>query len=177
MSIIVVQEINTRWSKKSRGGADAERRNAVPHRLEISTRSIPTGAIPVHGATVVHHKAYYDEGDAFAEPRIDFAVNPLLPLKIGCVAVDPTDTGAIAAFRYDTAFGGAPERGWARKTMWVELGTWVQIAYNGRFSIGYDGYWEYRKTVVNVGVFEHISSRAFTSTDPSDRFEAMGHLF
>jgi hypothetical protein len=170
--IVVVQHIRTKWTKASRGGENARKRNAVPE-----TARVPVQRIVGENLILVHHSLSYPGHRAFQQPREEIRINPTVrPLVIGCVTIDHSAEEAIAAFLYNQGCGGAPDRGWARKTLRLAAGEWGQIVYNGRFA-GYDDYWWYEKTVVNVGLFERLMPGVFTHREPICRFAAMGDLF
>ncbi|MCW3094964.1 MAG: hypothetical protein JWL77_582 [Chthonomonadaceae bacterium] len=169
--ILVVQQVHTYWTKAARGGENAVRRNAVPESAKL-----PVQRVDRKGLIVMHHRLTY--GGDFSQPYEKIHINPTLrPLTIGCVTIHSTDEGAIATFRYDRGCAGAPDRGWARKTMLLTANEWGQFAYNGRFVPAYDGNWWYEKMVVNVGLFEQLTSGLFTREEPTYRFTAMGDLF
>jgi hypothetical protein len=169
--VVVVQQILTSWSKKSRGGEGAVKRNAIP---EVAP--VPMHCIKTERLTLLHQSLSYSEWDGFA-PREKIEVNPTLrPVVIGGVTVNDDDEVAVASFQYNLGCG-APERGWARKTLRIAEGEWGQILYNGRFAPPWEGPWWYEKMVVNIGLFSHLSSGVFTHCAPTCRFSAMGHLF
>jgi hypothetical protein len=169
MSIVVIQHIVTKWDKSARGGENAVQRNAVPEAAKLSVAQWEG-----RGIEVLQQSLYY-RWDRSVDPIERITTNPpARPIRIGCVVVEVAGEEVTAEFRYDRGCGGAPERGWARKTMRVSQEMWVQMVYNGRFT-GED-YWWYEKHVVNVGLFERLSSGLFTRCAPATRFEAMGEL-
>ena len=113
------------------------------------------------------------EWSAF-KPKSALSTDGRLPLLIGCVQVKAFGDGAIASFQYTTEHGGAPERGWARKSIRISEGLWAQFEYNGRFSC--EAAWIYRHTVLNVGCVEEENVKLFTHTRPAMRFASMGLL-
>lgn len=173
MSVAIIQQIGTKWTKASRGGANAVKRNAVP---EVAT--VPVHRVQADHLVVLHHSLFYGERTWFSEPFENIAVNPpALPLVIGCVTITRAAEEVAVTFQYNRKCGGAPERGWAHKTMHLGLNMWGQVVYNGRFAPGWEGDWWYEKVVVNIGLFERITPGVFTCSEPTDRFRAMGQLF
>jgi hypothetical protein len=172
--MIVLQHIVTRWEKDARGGAAAVRRNSVkeayPIRLAREQRA---------GARFVIQTIHFGADGEYGKSRETLFIEEEVPQPIGagCADVTWTDEELSAAFTWNRFCGGAPERGWARKTLVIRVGEWGQIVYNGRFSEGYDSYWRYEKHVVNVGWFEEWDSRAFVRGEPTHRFEAMADLW
>jgi hypothetical protein len=172
-NIIVVQQVRTTWTKASRGGENAGRRNAV---LEVAR--VPVERIPAGNLVLAHHSLSYGEGNGFAQSTEEVQVNPpTRPLVIGCVNVDYSEEAVTVTFHWDYRCGGAPDRGWARKTLHVRVNEWGQIVYNGRFNSGWDGPWYYQKMVVNVGLFERLTPGLFTRQEPTCHFSAMAELF
>lgn len=172
-NIVIVQQIRTKWTKELRGGENAGKRNAVP---EVAR--VPVHRIKADGLVLVHHSLSYGEYGGFSQPYEEIHVNlTVRPLAIGCVTIDPEKEEVIATFRYDNQCGGAPYRGWARKTLPLAVNEWGQIVYNGRFQDYNGGHWWYEKTVANVGLFERLIPGAFTKQEPVCRFSAMGELF
>ena len=169
--ILVVQEIKTSWSKASRGGTAAIGRNAVP---EIAR--LPRADKCKSARSALYHSLLYVESNGFVNPREKIVLDPSLPLQIGGVTLERNGDEARADFAW-TRECGAPDRGWARKTMVIRPQEWGQIVYNGRLSLGWDSEWSYEKTVVNFGLFEVFRPYAFTAHPATDRFEAMAHLF
>src|SRR5579871_5977918 len=171
-SIVVVQQIRTRWTKTSRGGQNAQRRNAVPEIARVPVERINRG-----NHTGVRHRLWYDERDQFAHPNEEVCVDPTMnPLVIGCVTIDHHDEQVTATFHYDRRCGGAPDRGWASKTLCLAVNEWGQMAYNGRFNGGWESPWYYEKMVVNVGLFERLTPGVFTQQEPVCRYAAIGYL-
>jgi hypothetical protein len=171
-SVIVVQQILTHWSKASRGGKGAVKRNAVP---EVAC--LPLNRVEQRGLTLLHHKlAFYEPN--FSRPKEEISLNPtLLPHVVGCVKIDYGKEVAIASFRFGAECGGAPLRGWARKTLYIAEGEWGQILYNGRFANRVSGWWWwYEKMVVNVGLFSELPEDVFTRCPPTYRVSEMAHL-
>jgi len=173
MSIAVVQRITTHWTKATRGGPRAAQRNAVPEAARLPLTRIPPEADPV----LLAHTLVYPEAHNFVLPGDDLQIDPSdRPYRTGCIAVTIASDRLVAAFEYDCACGGAPERGWERKQLDVQLDQWVQFAYNGRFS-ELEGAWRYEKTVVNVGVFRRLRAGVFQRTPPTHIHSSMTHLF
>jgi hypothetical protein len=172
MSILIVQQIVTTWTKEARGGENAVKRNRVPEAAKL-----PVERLDAAGLILLQQNLFFGSGD-FVKPREKIVINSTLrPLSVGCVTVYDAKDGVAAVFRYDSKCGGAPERGWARKTLRAAENEWAQIVYNGRFAPGWEGDWWYEKKVVNVGLFDHLTSGVFTRSAPTYRFEAMGELF
>lgn len=179
-NVIVVQQICTSWTKVSRGGENAAKRNAVPevaslpvqHLIEVNKNNTDNK----DDLVLIHHRVTCEEENGFS-PREKIHLNPTLrPFIVGGVTIQYSDDEVNAVFQYDRGCG-APDRSWARKTIHMTVNQWGQIAYNGRFVAGWEGPWYYEKTVVNVGIFERLRPDVFTKQEPASRFTAMGDLF
>ena len=176
--VIIVQQIESEWSKAARGGARAVRRNAVSEAAKVPLHQIQTS-----GLIFLHHKLCYFERDNFQTPHEEITTNPTVrPLAVGCVTVDDCVTineyadGVSAKFAYTERCGGAPTRRGMQKTLTFALNEWGQIVYNGRFS-NWEDSWRYEKMTVNIGVFDPLSNSVFTRRPPTARYSAMAHLF
>ncbi len=164
---MIIQHIQTSWTKHARGGEKAVQRNAVPEVAKLSLQSIKSRA-PV----VVQQDLYYS-WNPLTDPSETIATDFIVrPIEVGCVTVDHSSDMVFASFRY-TARCGAPMRVWARKSLQLSLGEWAQLVYNGRFSPDWEGDWRYEKHAVNIGLFERLSSGLFTRCAPTTRFESL----
>ena len=172
MSIVVIQKIETVWTKRSRGGENAVRRNAVP---EIA--KIPLHRIVERYNSLLQVSLDYRESNLFTEPSEKIVLDSnLQPIACGCIIVDFNDREVFMEFRHNLGCG-APERGWMQKKLVLPLNEWGQIVYNGRFNDWDDGTTHYKKTVVNAGRFERVTPGIFTQIEPAKRFSAMAELF
>ena len=171
--MIVLQQIHTIWTKKSRGGPGAVQRNAVPEVAKIPLQQVRSSDV-----SLLLHRLTYHEREGFSHPHERLEENlSVKPLQIGCMTIDYGEGILIASFRYTRECGGAPERGWMRKTLQIGLNEWGQIVFNGRFSPAWEGDWWYEKTVVNMGLFDQPSNSVFTRSQPTYRYAAMSHLY
>lgn len=164
--MILVQHITSSWSKASRGGPPAARRNAVPEALPL-----PTEAAGKRGDTLIQHTVSYGEDNDFASPLHDsLTAGGAGVIRVGCVRVEPLAGAARVAFEYDPRAAGMPPRDThpraAAKTGFeLGAGEWGRVLYNGRFSSDEGGWW-YRKTVVNVACCDEVKAEVFVSTRP-----------
>src|SRR5262245_8404066 len=111
--VVVVQEVLTYWTKASRGGAEATRRNAVPEAV-----TLPLSHITTVGLTGLLHKVAYRETDDFVRKDEPLQLDPpVTKLVVGCVTVNLARNTVFASFRYDYWKCGFPEREWTRKTL------------------------------------------------------------
>ncbi len=167
--MLIIQHILVHWTKSSRGGAEATKRNAVPNALPISlTQTSETG--------LLQYICYREETQFTAKES-----TTLLLLErnytIGATIISPTNTdGALVKFRWSYWTSGAPERLNNRKDLTLVPGEWCQVLWNGRFTDGDTGQWWYEKHVVNIAVGD-ISRQLFRETAPTYRHDATALLF
>ncbi|HZT41228.1 MAG TPA: hypothetical protein VFA07_03520 [Chthonomonadaceae bacterium] len=171
--MVIIQQIHTLWTKKSRGGPGAVQRNAVP---EVA--KVPLQQVQVSEVSLLLHRLTYRESKGFSCPYECQEENPSVrPILVGCVTIDHGEDIIVASFRYTMECGGAPYRGGKQKTLQIGTNEWGQIVYNGRFAPEWEGDWWYEKMVVNVGLFEPPSNSVFTRSKPTYRYAAIGHLY
>jgi hypothetical protein len=108
-TLVIIQTVHTRWTKKSRGQPLAARRNATPEVMDLGAR--PPADAP--GKAVVWHDVVCDESHQFA-PRETYTVRDVLPgqyhwnelsadlggVSVGlfgrtCFVVGPGETAAV----------------------------------------------------------------------------------
>jgi hypothetical protein len=175
--MILVQHIICSWSKASRGGPSAARRNAVPEALPL-----PDAGVGKRGDALIQHTASYGEGNDFASPSRDsFTAESAGVISIGCVRVEPLGGGARVAFEYDFRRAGMPPRethprAQTKTDFELGVGEWGRVLYNGRFSSDEGGWW-YQKTVVNVGCYDEVQAGVFVSTPPLYTVDRMASLW
>ncbi|HEX8500186.1 MAG TPA: hypothetical protein VF659_06295 [Pyrinomonadaceae bacterium] len=175
--MILVQHITSSWSKASRGGPSAARRNAVPEALPL-----PDAAVGKRGNAILRHSASYREDNDFSSPSHDsLTAEGAGVIRVGCVSVEPLGGGARVAFDYDLRAAGMPPRGAhprasAKADFELAAGEWGRVLYNGRFSSDEGGWW-YQKTVVNVGCYDEVRAEAFVSARPLYTIDRMANLW
>jgi hypothetical protein len=158
--MLIVQRIITEWTKASRGGTGAAKRNATPIALPLP---------PIHpsGSSYVLHDVQYQEDNEFA-PRFStqdlelaphFLVEPLL--------IHVTKEQIELRFQWSWNYCGAPERE-SHDLFPLAIGNWGRFTCNGRFGAtthcGSD--WFYRKTVFNIALMAQFDTKVFLETLP-----------
>ena len=161
--MIIIQHIVTEWSKASRGGDAAGRRNRTPSTIKLP--SIPAGV------DVAVHRVDYRAVNEFAAAA-KLSTDDRLPISVGCLRIKSLGDCLLISFRYSYTCGGAPERGWIRKDIRLLPGQWSQVEYNGRFRYS-SGEWYYKHTVINIAIVDVAAPKIFTHTRPHLRFSAM----
>ncbi|MGW4991498.1 hypothetical protein ACWEQ3_28215 [Streptomyces mirabilis] len=128
----VVQRVRTSWTKKSRGGSEAARRNAAP-----------TAFLLPPGLSSALHEVAMRESDSF-EPRIQLrdlsAPGTILREVDGLLRVDPPEVSMFAM----------PRRNRRPPAVRLVPGQWLQWQINYRFVGRCDGAWSYRLETFNI---------------------------
>ncbi len=170
--ILIVQAIHSYWTKASRGAPGSIARNTVPECLPI-----PLEKVNIQNIRVLYHQIFFREETGFQEPEetilVDLAIHP----RYGCIQVEQTAKTVCATYKYNNMAGGAPNRSTLKGIARADLGNWVQIRENGRFSPAWAGDWQYRKIVVNAGLFNNLAAEQFFNSSPIEVFSAMADLW
>ena len=149
--MIVVQHIETRWTKRSRGMPGAAARNAVP-------RVMPLPGFPEGPPGVRLHKVTADEEHGFDLHQRTEIVEP--GQKYWTLQFVPDGTAVVVEFRYVGEEHGLPPRRETRHPVFrlarSEVGT---LHINGRFSYTSGQY--YKQHFVNVANVETSSHSLF----------------
>ncbi|MER5790840.1 hypothetical protein [Streptomyces sp. NPDC001980] len=128
----VVQRVRTSWTKKSRGGPGAARRNAAP-----TAFSLPPGL------SAALHEVAMQESDSF-EPRMQVrdlsAPGTILREADGLLRVDPPEVSLFAM----------PRRNRRPPAVRLAPGQWLQWQINYRFVGSCGGAWSYRLETFNI---------------------------
>lgn len=180
-SSLVIQHIHIRWTKASRGGALAEKRNRIANSF-----SIPT-APPAydHNAHYLVHHVGFGERNEFAEPLRSEILLPTADTEFSttnCTVEIANDTARVT---YEWR-NGAPERKFfdkcgttvpVRKQMSARLNQWVRLEYNGRFT-GYDcGNWWYEHSIINVALVDRDNPELFVVSKPTEVSRQLENLW
>lgn len=173
MALLIIQEIQTEWTKASRGAPRANLRNAVPESV-----CLPGQTQELSGSLALHHFLRYGEWNDFSSPDESHVIIELADeLCFGCVRIYPFENHIKVVLAYDMTHGGAPERESYPKTVFeLHANTWGTIVYNGRFSEGHDSVWMYRQTVCNIGMFDRFSASVFTDSQPISMHQDLAKL-
>ncbi|MEU1247596.1 hypothetical protein ACWD8I_11395 [Micromonospora arida] len=128
----VVQWVRTSWTKRSRGGAEATRRNAVPVSFALPARPAP-----------LTHEVDMAEADGF-EPReglrrVSYRSEVCLRLVDGQLRVE------LLASAW-----GRPRRHRRPPAVRLAHGEWLRWQINYRFTGTSDGAWLYRLDTLNL---------------------------
>ncbi|MPY31294.1 hypothetical protein FNH09_08270 [Streptomyces adustus] len=129
---VVVQRVRTSWTKESRGGPGAARRNAAPTAFSL----------PPSLSTALHEVAMR-ESDSF-EPRMQVrdlsAPGAILREVDGLLRVDPPEVSMFAM----------PRRNRRPPAVRLAPGQWLQWLINYRFVGSCGGAWSYELETFNI---------------------------
>lgn len=129
---VVVQRVRTSWTKKSRGGFEAVRRNAAA-----------TAFLLPPGLNAALHEVTMRESESF-EPRAQVqelsALGTILREVDGLLRVGPPEVSKFAM----------PRRNRRPPAVRLAPGQWLQWQINHRFVGRCDGAWSYRLETFNI---------------------------
>ncbi len=165
--MIVVQHIETIWTKKSRGMPGAAKRNAVPRKLEVPKCDFGPDGILIH-------KVFAREDDDFNLEQKTEMLNE--SNKYWTLTFQPKDSAVQILFAYNYYEHGHPDRGTYRGTLF-RLGPRKQgtLHINGRFS-SYSGQY-YKQHFVNIGNVDKFNPKLFLENKPDYFVDKMANLF
>ncbi|MBK9749397.1 MAG: hypothetical protein IPO91_21810 [Chloroflexi bacterium] len=165
--LLVVQDIRVTWTKASRGGVNAGRRNAVPHALPLTDLPPLDKTLSAAPLVLIHQQYRCTEA-------ADFQMPPPLTTSRAIAAHDKVSfpgtrlkiapTAITVIYRYTWSGTGAPTRYPVARSITLAAGQWGQVQFNGRF--GWDAPWTYHLTTLNIGLFTHIELDVFVRTTP-----------
>ena len=128
----VVQRVRTSWTKASRGGAGATRRNATPTAFLLPP-NLRAGA----------HEVLMRESDAFhpSARELDFSELETIPRVVdGLLRIPPPQYSALATLPRSTR----------PPAVKLSPGQWLQWQVNYRIVATYGGKWHYRLDTFNI---------------------------
>ncbi|MCA9070717.1 MAG: hypothetical protein KDA84_17425 [Planctomycetaceae bacterium] len=178
---VLVQHILIRWSKSSRGGVLAERRNRIPRAFSLPSpepRFDRTERFTVH-------KIEFGESNQFHKP-LHITVDPPLidiPYRSRNCTVEANREFPVVRYEYRD---GAPPRTYidkegisvpVMKTFSIAENQWVQIEHNGRFSCRDFGIWSYEHEIINVAFTDPKNRAIFTTTQPTETYQQLADLW
>jgi len=164
--MILIQHIETIWTKKSRGMPKAAQRNAVPRKLKIPSE-VASCQIFVH--------------QVFAREWKDFNLEQKTEIfresnKYWTLIFLKSEEQVQVFFTYDHYKHGQPNRGTYRKSLFkLQLGETGALHINGRFS-SYSGQ-NYKQHFVNIGNVYKLDSNWFLENESNYYVDQMAHLF
>ncbi|MGY0231041.1 hypothetical protein [Longispora urticae] len=154
----VTQWVRTSWTKASRGGPAATRRNATP----------PGYPLPLTTAPLLHDVTLNERDDftpAFEHRHA--APTTLVGLRI-------RERNGLLDIRFDGATPGMPHRVWRPGPVLLAPGEWLRWRINYRFSHCCGG-WSYRADTLNLA-HGPVPVDTFLG-DPTRQVDERAHLY
>ncbi len=198
---LLVQAIQTQWSKAARGGVLATARNRVPEALRV-----PLPVAPRDEPYYLVHHVIYAEGDDFKHPRDEIVdarpagkrtyygdrrsfydaprtlqVNKAQPeatfgetLQFDRLHLYWKGDSLAISYRADDREYGVP--GTAHSTLNLAGEQWARIQYNLRYAAYESRWWFYEKWIFNVGLFRNPKRNVFLRTEPDAVLSRLSRL-
>lgn len=204
--LILVQAIQVRWTKASRGAPGATMRNRVPEGFALPSSQpsappttpsealvppwhhphdlISPDAVTDHTADLFLDRVTYGESNQFLAPlrREWTALATRLPEKSTLLTTPRLifagrSEGVQVEFSWHEA-QGKPRRHHLHLSERVTLtpGQWMRARYNARHEDS-DGLWFYTKQVINVGIAHRLLHGFFLNSTPDFQLSDMAELF
>lgn len=168
---ILVQAIETQWTKASRGAPAATHRNRVPEAVDLPA------ALPDLGerSYVLQH-VVYSESDGFQAPwyKPVTATAAMAAFHFACIRVAYAHQFVRVDFEWYSV-KGVPRRPEIHDRHTLQPGQWGRVRANGRFS--FDDTWGYFKWIINIGFFAQVPTNVFTTTNPVFKHSHMADLW
>jgi len=165
--MILVQQIETVWSKEFRTPYNATIRNSVPNILE---------APPMAENKSLHQLLQFDEKSNFQMPKL--SIQPLNKNKrnhfFEAIRVYTEKNQLKIIYTYSPEKVGAPERKvFPKQVLCLNKGEWGKIIYIGRYSRSFAAYtdWFYRKQIFNIAYMEKFNKLVFSDSEPKRVFQ------
>ena len=192
--VICIQEIETSWTKLSRGGEGAVKRGHVPEAVELPL-PIPHPSPPTDTYPFFLHLLGYSEYTEYKQwsefLRSDVSANDDADiLNRGGVRVSFNGEALTARYQWNWDLGAPGRRTQnaagmfvpvhhspTQKAFEVEVGQWGRMLYNGRHTYDDSGRWHYSKNIFNIGLFINPQPDVFLTTPPIKIYSKMAHLF
>ncbi|MDG2170988.1 MAG: hypothetical protein P8L44_24030 [Opitutales bacterium] len=167
--MIILQHIQTEWTKLSRGYPQSIERNRTPETLELPR---PTSSVDIY-----LHQVTYKEENSFS-PESDVIINPNKDVRSKlAILFRKFEKNLVFNFCWSWRYVGAPERR-SIEIFSLSEGQSGQIKFNGRFgaqsTTGQD--WIYRKNVINVFYGSPSGNHIFWKDFPNKHYESIENL-
>ena len=168
--MIIVQHIETRWTKRSRGMPGAAARNAVPRVMPL-----PPGLDAAAG--IYLHRVMADESDGFALHEVTGIIEPGQGFtEYWTLRLVPAGPAIVVEFKYAGQAHGLPPRRENRHPVFrLEPGETGTLHINGRFSYTSGQY--YKQHFVNVANVEAAPRDLFTKAAANHYSDMTANLF
>lgn len=168
---LIIQHIFIWWSKASRGGELAEKRNKIPRVLPLPTPP-PTYD---RGKHYIVHKIAFAEHNQFLAPWHETVKAPRIETSFTAMncRVETNGDSPIVKFQWRD---GAPTRVHAA-ALPIPQQEWVQVEYNARYSSRDSGMWSYQHEIFNVALGHPENLDIFVTSKPSTIHQDLAYLW
>lgn len=168
--MLVVQRITTEWTKISRGGDGATKRNVTPIAMELP----PLAGV---SSNYLLHNIRYHEWKDFAYQADVVELDASTHIRIEPVFLQFTENVVEVRFVWSWHHCGAPERD-SHDLFRLSLGQWGRFTCNGRFGAQTlcGSEWRYHKTVFNIAVIDEFDENLFIATSPNAEGSRLAQL-
>ncbi len=154
--MIIIQQICTTWTTKSRGAPGSIRRNAVP-------KSVP---VDLEECTFLFERYIFKEWDSFKQEREVHMVKNLIPYRVGNLLLKCQNDELDIGFRWRLTEGvGFPQRHEIKSAFHLSSGMFGRLLINGlerhRGSSTY-----YSQDIYNIALVGQPTPDFFISCEP-----------
>ncbi len=166
--ILIVQHINIKWSKSSRGGRLAQHRSRIPKTYPLAKTPSQT----VKNATCLIHYIEFNETNEFGTPhkeKILVCGHKEKYEMLNCI-LDPKSAQIHFAWS-----NGVPART-PNRTFSITSRTVTKIEYNARLASISDGNWHYVHEIIHATIAQPTTD-LFLNIKPSMNFTGLQHLW
>jgi hypothetical protein len=164
--MIVIQRIETSWTKISRGMPKAATRNAVPRVMEVPLTSPLKGELYVHAVKAKEQDNFALSEEVFVSDELEYRD----------LAFVKREDYIEVLFTYNYYSHGKPNRGGRRRTLFnlreEEMGA---FHINGRITT-YSGQ-SYVQHSIHIGNYASFEEDAFTGREPTVVVDRLVNLF
>lgn len=163
---VIIQRIRSEWTKDSRGGEGARRRNAVPQAFTLPAVCFTD--------RFSHHSVRFLERDEFRRSERDSVAIGESWADMACSDLEITmeDEGLQVRLVTDGRNAASGDMQTYRAFTLVP-GTWGQLIYNARYVHFSTGIWSYELNVLNIGFLNAVQPKRFTSSKPNEKYARM----
>src|ERR1019366_1341576 len=158
---VIIQCICTTWTKTSRGGVGATRRNSTP-----DAYLLPESILHMSDTAFILHKVDSREQNNFQQPGETIEQKERSnPFRYNCLKLSLTENVLDITLEWERSEGVPRRHAFPHTGFCVQNGQWGRVMYNLRAA--WAGNWVYKKHVLNIGFFPRSSSGIFLESVPA----------
>ncbi|MBA2284505.1 MAG: hypothetical protein H0W02_03380 [Ktedonobacteraceae bacterium] len=171
LPLVIIQSIQTIWTKASRGGDRASARNRTPEACKL-----PAQVCSFPDTVFLLHQVVYSEHDLFQHPVEKLELEARTePFRYDCLKLLLAENTLRITVEWERSEGAPRRVVFPRKEIFLQEQQWARVTYNLRTS--WESGWIYKKRVHNIGFFAHISPGIFLEGEPVHTYRDMAHLW